>query len=399
MRKLRFVALGLIMALSACGPAPQHGAEVFQPAVPSALSPSVTVAPKTPAVTATPTKPRPKQHVKTASPSPRPVTISTPPFDTVDISLHPWQSGDFQKGIQIYWHGATTAAEARHMAGPLLNYVVGLNANAVTISFPIFTDGARPTHVYTTLNSPTPVDIAMVATSAKLRGLRVTLRPIIDEANIATDGKDWRGTIEPVNVRDWFTSYDQVLAHYGAANQTDSDEFVAGTELGSLQAYSNEWQRTRLKLRASGFKKIISYDSNWDKWLPAPLAARDVDAYPQLSLPDTASITQLVSGFTGWLQQETPAVLRLTTVQEVGIMPRDGSYAHPYATGSQGTLNLAIQANWFTAACTAIKANGLQGIYYWVLDGDTNLSTKSANGGGSFIGRPAEAAIKHCFAS
>jgi len=103
-----------------------------------------------------------------------------------------------QLGVQVYWHTSGSAEDVRTAADRVLNYIVGLGANSVGLTFPIYTDGVHPTRVYTVSGStPDPASLGIVITEAAARGLRITLRPLIDEANIKDAQGDWRGTIQP----------------------------------------------------------------------------------------------------------------------------------------------------------------------------------------------------------
>jgi len=99
-----------------------------------------------------------------------------------------------QLGVQIFWHDVNDAWSVQNNAGRLLDYTVSLGANSVGISFPIYTDGVRPTRVYTKDGTtPTPESLQALVKAAKARGLRVLIRPLLDEKNIATTPGAWRG--------------------------------------------------------------------------------------------------------------------------------------------------------------------------------------------------------------
>jgi hypothetical protein len=88
--------------------------------------------------------------------------------------------------------------------------------------------------------------------------------------------------------------------------------------------------------------------------------------------------------------------------QEVGIAGEDGAYRQPWNWGiaSSSQPNPAIQANWFSAACRAVRQTGLQGIYFWMLDSSTDPTqvNPTTEGPAGFIGRPGEQSIQRCFA-
>ena len=306
-------------------------------------------------------------------------------------------------GVQIFWHGVNDPYAVSNNGDRLLDYVMSLGANSVGISFPIFTDGAWPTRVYTTPNvTPTPESLADLIRDAKARGLRVMLRPIIDEHNITGYATAWRGSIEPKNVTSWFASYREALLPFLAAGQAaGADTFVVGTELDSLVDRAAQWQ-SLLTAAASVFKGRLSYADNWGEWATGRPgvagAVPGLDAYPQLRLSDSATVAQITTAWTGWLRQR-PAELTSTVVQEIGIAATPGAFAHPARWPEEGqTVVPLIQANWFAGACAAVKSLGMAGIYFWSLDAWDEPAKGAVYAAGSFIGR-GDAAIQACFAA
>jgi len=342
-------------------------------------------------------------------PSTQPPEPPAPPVDasasaaTVPQILATAKAATAELGVQIFWHGVNDAYSVKTNADRLLDYVVSLGANSVGISFPIYTDGAWPTRVYTTANvTPTAESLAEVVREAKARGLRVMLRPIIDEENITGYASAWRGSIEPKNVTAWFASYLETLLPFLAAGQAaGADTFVVGTELDSLVDRTAQWQ-TLLTAAAGVFKGRLSYADNWGEWATGRPgvagAVPGLDAYPQLRLSDSATVAQITNAWVSWLQNR-PAELTSTVVQEIGIAATPGAYAHPARWAEEGqTVVPSIQANWFAGSCAAVKSLHMAGIYFWSLDAWAETAKAASYNAGSFIGR-GDAAIQACFAS
>jgi hypothetical protein len=303
--------------------------------------------------------------------------------------------------VQIYWHEVTDAFAVKANADRLFDYAIGLGANSVGISFPIYTDGARPTKVYTKDGvTPTPDSLRTVIGEAKARGLRVMLRPIIDEGNIKDNAGSWRGSIKPRSMPAWFTSYQSILTPYlTVAQAAHADAFVVGSELDSLVGQTPQW-RTLLAAAAAVFSGRLTYADNWGKWATGrpgvPGADPGLDAYPQLHLTDTATVPQISAAWTAWLQKR-PDGLADTVVQEIGIAATPGAYKEPAAWGMPGqTVAPKIQANWFAGACDAVRTLHMSGIYFWNLDVWADPAKAASYASGSFIGR-GDAAIKTCF--
>lgn len=318
---------------------------------------------------------------------------------------HPWRAGDFQDGVQVLWHPSGTDAQIQVRADAILNYVVGLGANSIGLNFPLYTDGATPTKVSAGDQTPSPHELSLVIQAAHRRGLRVMVRPALDEASIAAGGGGaWRGTIRPPDVGAWFASYRTALTPYlKAAGQAHAEEFVIGVELYSMERYTDQWALTR-KTARTWFDGQVSMAVNWDEvgHSALPVDALGLDLYPALQLPDSASAAQVRDAVTTWLKDHTPSVTQPIVAQEVGIAGSSGAYRHPWYWGS-GRADphyFGIQATWFDAVYQAARDSGLKGVYYWMVDSNQRFSPAavSAQTAGGFVGRPGEAAIRRSFA-
>lgn len=357
--------------------------------------------------------PTPVQAVRVSSGA-SPVIHSThptvPPLPVVKVKK-PWQPRQFQNGIQLYWHTLGTDTQLRAAAAKTLNYIVGLGANSVGISFPLYLvgktpfDGQYPVSVQAGVETPNAASLGIILAAAKERGLRVTLRPLIDETNVPTKAHPeyWRGSIQPVDVVAWFKSYDQLIVQYAAiAAKYAVQELVAGTELFSLQPQTAQWQSLIGQIKLAGYNGTVSYAVNWNDWTTVPFQTLGLDAYPAVPLGDNATIPQLASALSNWFDQQPLSVRSRLTVQEAGIPAQSGMYKHPWWWGiTNAPLNLKIQVNWFSAVCLAAKASKIQGLYYWMLDSnvDPSLPNAAQQPTSSFVGRPSEQSIKSCFSS
>ncbi|MEY9909164.1 hypothetical protein ABIA35_005399 [Catenulispora sp. MAP12-49] len=304
-------------------------------------------------------------------------------------------------GINLYWHTIGSNAVVDATAGRLLNYVVGLGANSVAIAFPIFTDGVHPTRVYGTSGiTPSPAQLGRIIAAAKARGLRVMVRPLLDEANLLPSGA-WRGSIAPPNVDGWFASYRAFLDPYFAvAKAQDAEEFVVGTELDAFINSATQWRQVVADGQAR-FGGLITYASTWNTWdhaqVPSAVPGVGVDAYPPVHLPDSATVDQLSAAWTAWLKNRPASVLAQTAIQELGIPAQAGVYANPGAWGgATAAIEPQVQVNWFTAACDSARALHMRGLYFWMLDSNANTANAASYPSGSFIGR-GDSAIKTCF--
>lgn len=346
----------------------------------------------------------PPDPTSSASPASTPQETPVPTVPAVAKVKQPWQPGAFQKGIQLYWHYPASEHDTKDKAKKLLDYAVGLNANSVGITFPIYTDGATPTKVYVDAETPTPEQLGLVIAAAKERGLRVMVRPSIYEANITAENPNaWRGSIYVADVDQWFASYQEVLLRYvPVLIQYGVEEYTLGTELNTLQPFAANWQHLMTAVQGMGYSGTLSYAANWSGGINPAFHAMGVDAYPPVYLGDGATVPELSEAMLGWMLDTYPPDVRARlTVQEVGIPALDGMYPHPWHWGvdTVRASNFDAQAKWFAAMYDAVKRAGLQGIYYWSLD--TNIDVLTADPAtdysGSFYGRPAAESIRSAF--
>ncbi len=338
------------------------------------------------------------QHEVTPTPHP---STNQPLIQTV---VNPWQPGEWQSGVQVYWHtNHDSAFGIAQKASRVFDYIVGLGANSVGINFPIYTDSLKPTKVYAGAATPLPAELQIVLEQARLHKLRITVRPILDEANLMTTAGGWRGNIAPRDPDGWFTSYEQFLAPYLQIAATASvTEFVLGTELDSLVQDQARWSAMHT-FAQQYFAGVVSFSINWTDYQLrryGPYPETGIDAYPRFVLDDSATLAQVTAAWQQWLSATKPGNHTMT-LQEVGIPAQAGMYRNPSNWGQgSAAINESIQANWFDAACAAAKQVSLGGIYFWMIDSNVNpaLADPAHDSASSFIGRAGETAIRRCFA-
>jgi hypothetical protein len=288
----------------------------------------------------------------------------------------------------------------------VLSYLVGLDANSVSLSFPFFTSGPRASSVFGDDATPSPLRIGILLDEAHSAGFRTTVRPLMDEqALLAVSRKSWRGNLKPASRDKWFASYQEFLAPYlRVAQDRKAATFVVGTELNSLENDAR-WHRLIAEARR-GFKGEIAYAANWDSYLSGdvdlPVDQVGIDAYFPVQVSDEASVTRLANGWQRWLDQKSERAMPTALIYEVGIPAENGAYRHPWVWGMAGEpLNLAIQERWYAAACQVARKREMRGIYWWKLDFHTDPATADAKHDihDSFVGRPGERAIQACFSA
>ena len=323
----------------------------------------------------------------------------------------PWHQGMRQLGIQVYWTANRTDssdAVIQAKAQRIIDYAISLNANSVAVTFPFFTYGPTSDTVYAKPTvTPSPGHIAIFLAAAAKAHIRVTLRPVLDENALLAHGtQDWRGSIEPPDRAAWFRSYRKLLLPYAAAAQAGhAATFVLGTELLSLEG-APQWPGLVSSLR-SVYSGQLTYDENHDEfaWGTAkpPVPGHNVDAYPQLGLPDNASVASLTQGWDAWLGGHPLSERRELILSELGIDAVAGSYQKPWAwfRRTTGRIDTRVQAAWYQAACNAISAEQIGGGIYWY---EVNFDASPAQPSPfesdrlTFLDRPAQQVIRNCFA-
>jgi hypothetical protein len=207
-------------------------------------------------------------------------------------------------------------------------------------------------------------------------GLKVFLRPLIDDSNLAKQNPhNWGGKLEPTNVNMWFTKYFRTIKQYLQMAQREKVEYFAiATELDSL-ANQGDWAwliAHSSRLYSAG---KLEWSWSWDtgvKKLLWPSTIFGFDSYPHLPRASlTATPNQLLQGW-DYLLWHRPSYripqLSAATISEIGIAAQDGSYGWPASGGVPlhgHPFNQQIQANWFTTACAFMKEHKLRGIYFW----------------------------------
>jgi hypothetical protein len=330
---------------------------------------------------------------------------------TVPTVTDPWHPGMRQLGIQVYWTANpndSSDAVVRAKAQRIISYAIGLHANSIAVTFPFFTYGPTANTVYAERNvTPSPRHIQVFLEAAAQAHMRVTLRPELSEnALIAKNPSDWRGSIQPQNRAAWFRSYHKMLVPYVVAAQAGhAATFVVGTELDSLEG-AQQWAGLVRSLR-SIYRGQLSYDQNYDAFASGaenpPVQSYDVDAYPGFGLPNGASVASLTRAWDAWLGAHPLSVRRQLTLSEIGIQAVAGSYTAPWNWYSalDAPIDTHVQASWYQAACNAVSTEQIGGgIYWWEVnfDADPTAPRLFETDRLTFLDRPGQQVIRKCFA-
>jgi hypothetical protein len=300
-----------------------------------------------------------------------------------------------QLGVDIDYYltpGADVAAEA----AADVSYIRGLHANSVSVSFPFYVGGPKSNRVYGTSHTPTPADMALLATDAEQADLYVSFRPLMDQAGMKLPL--WRGTWTPPDPAKWFASYERFLRPYAEVAQAEHvPEFIESAELTAIDG-SPYWAQVDRYLRHVYHGVLAAADN----WAPRPIprlvnshgVVQMLDDYHPVDVSYSASVATLTRGWDAFLATQPRGV----TLGEVGIAAEDRAYYQPYALSGEGKFNPAVQVHWFEAACNALVNEGLGGLYYWTITSDAAINERpTAEDPSYFADGPGAAAIARCF--
>jgi hypothetical protein len=335
-----------------------------------------------------------------AVPSAQAQTIAVSP-STIDQNALP------VVGVNLYVKDNYSLADTTAWGERDLKFIrdtLGLKAVAIDWDYNVPSDGADVVESSPT-RTPTIADLRELTKIAHSYGLRVEYRALF-----AIDNSDTRSrSLVPKHIGAWL---DSLLSTETPALKLAEDEgvseFVVGTEMASVDQ-SPLWGNF-FKQAAKIYKGSLSYAS-WGgrsdtdsggffdtHRVELPTADLGATAYPPIDLPSDASVGALTRAWEKFLTAHTPdSVLRRTAIDEIGIPALAGSYDDPWQWDSlTGTADPTVQARWFQAACAAVTAEHMRGIYFWSEPLNDNPA-KPFDSLVGFLGRPASlAAIKSC---
>ena len=317
--------------------------------------------------------------------------------------VQPWRPGRRELGVSVLWEDSKADDDAvtRAKAVRLLNYLVALGANSVALDFPFVMANQTASTVAANEHTPPPDRVGIFLEEAAARGLRVALRPFLDEQTLLPS---WRGLIEPSNRAAWFRSYQDFLHPYAeVAQRNNVAELTIGVELNSLQT-DQRWASLVTSVRAV-FLGTITYSTNYDTYEAStpnpPVDAVGVDAYFPVAASDAATVEVLAAAWRQWIEHYAGPGAKKLVLHEVGIVAQNGAYHHPAQWGNLAVpLNLQVQENWYRAVCQVVEGDKLAGVYFWNirLHADPGHEDPQQPDRLAFVDRPAETALRDCYA-
>jgi hypothetical protein len=307
-------------------------------------------------------------------------------------------------GVNLYVDKNYTLAQTKEFGARDLKYIADtLKLKAVELDWNYNVPSKYANKVIASpTRTPTIADLTALTDMARGLGLKVMYRVLFLVHN-----QDLRsGSIQPKHFPEWLGWLLRTeTPALKLAEQEHVSEFVAGTEMatidqsplwgGFFRKAGKIYHGTLSYAAWGGRPGLGGYFSSQRVLLPIRLFG--ASAYPSIDLPPTASVSRLTTAWEAFLLHAPRALLRITQLDEMGIPAVNGAYHDPWQwTGLTGPANPVVQARWFEAACRAVNALHLRGLYFWSLV----LSQNPAFTGNSltaFAGRPdSEAAIRNC---
>lgn len=254
--------------------------------------------------------------------------------------------------------------------------------------------------------SPTDGSIAAIVRRAHAAGLKVFMRPVVDD-----QGDTPRLYFQPTSPREWFASYRRFINHYAAlAERLGVDMLSVGHEYHQLDGphYTSAWLRVIAGVRRR-FHGRLTYGANSDDaWTRIgfwhALDVIGIDAYFPLSnggTPEVAEIAAAWSSFTDgagshhYLAEMAALAARYgkpIVFTEVGYPSTPHALERPWTAGS--TYAATPQRRAYEALFAALHRRcWLRGMYIW--DWPVNLAY-GGRGDPGFTprGKPAEDIIR-----
>ncbi len=291
--------------------------------------------------------------------------------------MKPPQHETFEwRGVNVLLYGNWYDTEGtRKNAREVLNQLQYDGVNAISITYPFYQSGAYAVSVYRDYavdKTPTNDRLAIWIEEAHKRGMKVMLRPLMDEQTLVTTGH-WRGSIVPTDTFAWFLSYQDLIVGYARfAEEHGVEMFNIGSELNSLESSTDYWLALIENVKEVYSGKLI-YSANWgvservEFW--KELDYIGLDAFFNLEAEDHATTEELVEAWQPWidmLERQQEEVDMPIIFTEIGTQSAVGSYREPWKWVHDTEPSEQAQAAYYAASCQAVQQiPEIVGLSWW----------------------------------
>jgi len=310
---------------------------------------------------------------------------------------------EFQKGVAYTGYFGT----AYDGDGPLLalERLGQTNASWTSVLVTGYQDNIRSTSIdFTGAATPTDASVERIIRRAHELGLKVMLKPHVDLAN---DSGHYRGEIGPdftaAQWAAWFASYRPFILHFAAmAERTDCELFCVGCELGTTAVRASEWRDIVAAVKGV-YRGPLTYADNQAEndleavtwWDAVDFIGQD--AYPTLTPVVEPTVDDLLIGWTPLLdrlRQLSDRWQKPLILTEIGCRSILGGAQNPWDWQREGPVDLAVQSNFYEAACRAVSGlSWLRGMYWWQWSPDPDDGGADDTGYTPY-GKPAEVVLR-----
>ncbi|HEY3359123.1 MAG TPA: hypothetical protein VGQ83_38090 [Polyangia bacterium] len=202
-------------------------------------------------------------------------------------------------------------------------------------------------------------------------GMRVFLFPIVD----VEDRKigEWRGTLKPPNLEEWFRRYDKFILHYASlAAKHRVDLFSVGSELIAFEGMRQRWVGIIERVRRL-YPGPLIYSANWDHYKPVTFWDRldyvGLTGYYQLAEKPNAPLETLRASWRKVREELVPwakTVGRPVVFTEIGYTSQVGTATHPWDYTRPDPVDLEEQYRCYRAVYDVWRGEKwLGGIFFW----------------------------------
>jgi hypothetical protein len=260
--------------------------------------------------------------------------------------------------------------------------------------------------------APTMSEMQTFVTAAHQRGMSVMVRPLMDDGNIiaATNGAQWRGTVQPTDPTAWFTTYyNTIVLPYATVSGLDAVD--VGSELTTLAfTYPDRWTTLISNVRSARPSVRLTYSSvDWyalpGQQQPYPSFAPSLDLlgvdafFPLNGVTNGYDSSQLIQAWQpalGKIAQLGAYYHKPVQFSEIGLASQCCTLTQPFVYHAGAAPNLQAQQAYYAAACRAIRPYHI-GIYWWAYGGLDSVASPTTDNSFTPYGKPAEDEMARCY--
>lgn len=193
---------------------------------------------------------------------------------------------EFNKKEGFYGINLTRRGSNGRIVDPRIFEILDyMNINDVSVHLPLLQETIHSNGIISEFDKviPRDSDVLDLLEKLKLKNKKITMKPAI----YLLDENGWKGSIEPMNLDNWFKNYEEIIMNYlDLIKGFNIGSFCVGTELNSMQKYDKNW-RDLIKNVRKKFNGKITYCANWD-------AYKDVEFFSDLDYISLSAYFPLV---------------------------------------------------------------------------------------------------------